>query len=151
MSQPVTYKGRCFCGAVEFIVSGAPEAMAYCHCQSCRQWSAGPVNAFTLWQPACFTVTKGANQIAAYDKTAATDNQVGSSNRRWCKTCGGHVYIDHPGMGVVDVPTALIEGFSFEPGFHVHYQETVHPMQDGLPKFRDLPGAAGGSGEEMPE
>jgi hypothetical protein len=42
-------------------------------------------------------------------------------------------------MGVVDVPVVIIEGFNFEPGFHVHYQETVHPMKDGLPKFKDLP------------
>ncbi|MFV2092551.1 MAG: GFA family protein, partial [Hyphomicrobiales bacterium] len=47
MSQ--THAGQCFCGAVEIEVSGAPEGMGYCHCSSCRSWSAGPVNAFTLW------------------------------------------------------------------------------------------------------
>ena len=45
------YKGRCFCGAVQIEVSGEPEAMGYCHCASCRSWSAGPVNAFSLWKP----------------------------------------------------------------------------------------------------
>ena len=34
--------------------------MGYCHCESCRHWSAGPVNAFSLWQPGAVTVTKGA-------------------------------------------------------------------------------------------
>ncbi|HJS61620.1 MAG TPA: GFA family protein, partial [Pseudolabrys sp.] len=29
--------------------------------------------------------------------------------------------------------------------------ETVLPMKDGLPKLRDFPAAAGGSGETMPE
>ena len=42
-----TYNGSCFCGAVQLTVSGAPAAMGYCHCESCRHWSAGPVNAFT--------------------------------------------------------------------------------------------------------
>jgi hypothetical protein len=42
------YSGACFCGAVELEVSGQPEAMGYCHCQSCRSWAASPVNAFTL-------------------------------------------------------------------------------------------------------
>ena len=46
-----THKGECFCGAVHVEVSGEPEAMGYCHCQSCRSWSAAPVNAFTLWKP----------------------------------------------------------------------------------------------------
>ena len=45
----VSYKGACFCGAVEIEVTGAPEVMGYCHCRSCRSWSGGPVNAFMLW------------------------------------------------------------------------------------------------------
>lgn len=49
------------------------------------------------------------------------------------------------------MPAVLIEGLSFEPDFHIHYQKTVHRMTDGLPKFKDTPIAAGGSGEELPE
>jgi hypothetical protein len=151
MNQSQTYTASCFCGAVEFSLTGKPEAMAYCHCNSCRQWSAGQVNAFTLWQPDSMKITKGADNIGEFDKIAATENRVGPSQRRWCKTCGGHICIDHPSMGVVDVPAVLIEGLKFEPGFHVYYQDKVHRMQDGLPKFKDLPEAAGGSGEEVPE
>jgi hypothetical protein len=29
---------------------------------------------------------------------------------------------------------------------HVHYPESVLPMNDGLPKLRDLPSEMGGSG-----
>lgn len=50
MSDAKTYKGSCFCGAVQFTVSGEPTAMGYCHCESCRSWSAAPVNGFTLWK-----------------------------------------------------------------------------------------------------
>ena len=46
-----THKGACFCGAVQIEVSGEPAGMGYCHCRSCRSWSAAPVNAFTLWKP----------------------------------------------------------------------------------------------------
>ena len=147
MSQTGNYRGSCFCGNVEFSLTGEPEAMAYCHCDSCRQWSAGLVNAFTLWQPGNFKITKGEESIAAFDKAVSSGDATGTSNRKWCKNCGGHVYIDHPTMGVVDVPAALIEGLQFTPGFHVHYQETAHRMADGLPKFKDLPSAAGGTGE----
>ena len=55
----MAHKGRCFCGAVEIEVEGAPEAMGYCHCQSCRSWSGGPLNAFSLWKPDAVKVTKG--------------------------------------------------------------------------------------------
>ncbi|MDF3075582.1 MAG: hypothetical protein K0S54_3249 [Alphaproteobacteria bacterium] len=51
------HTGQCFCGAVTVEVTGKPEAMGYCHCASCRSWSAGPVNAFTLWQPQNVKIT----------------------------------------------------------------------------------------------
>ena len=51
MANEPTYAGSCFCGAVKLTVTGAREAMGYCHCRSCQHWSAGPVNAFSLWKP----------------------------------------------------------------------------------------------------
>ena len=56
-----TYKGECFCGAVQLEASGEPKGMGYCHCGSCRSWSGGPVNAFTLWKPGAVRVTAGAS------------------------------------------------------------------------------------------
>ena len=151
MDNTQKYTGSCFCGAVEFSLNGQPELMGYCHCDSCRHWSAGQINAFTLWNPESFKITKGAGNLAGFDKTAATKNEQGPSQRMWCKTCGSHVVIEHPTLKLVDVPAVIIKGFTFAPGLHVHYQETVHPMKDGLPKFKDLPAEAGGSGEVLPE
>ena len=59
----MTHKGECFCGAVQLEVSGEPEAMGYCHCRSCRSWSAGPVNAFSLWKPDAVRITGGAEHV----------------------------------------------------------------------------------------
>lgn len=144
MSENTTYNGSCFCGAVEWTVSGAPEGMGYCHCSSCRSWSAGPVNAFTLWKPEAVKITKGADLVGSYNKTPG-------STRKWCKTCGGHILTDHPGMGLTDVYAASLPDLTFEPGVHVHYQETVLRMTDGHPKMKDMPAEAGGSGETLPE
>ena len=134
-----THKGRCFCGAVEIEVQGAPEAMGYCHCSSCRSWSASPVNAFTLWKPQNVTVTKGQEHLAKY------------SHRQYCKRCGGHLLTDHPPLGLVDVYAATIPTVEFSPGVHVNYSETVLPMKDGLPKLKDFPAELGGSGIAVPE
>ena len=49
-------------------------------------------------------------------------------------------------MGLADVPAAVIPGFPYRPGIHVHYQETVLPIKDGLPKMKDFPREMGGSG-----
>ena len=59
----MVHSGSCFCGEVTFTVSGTPEAQGYCHCTSCRTWSAGPVNAFTLWKPDALKITHGAASI----------------------------------------------------------------------------------------
>jgi hypothetical protein len=132
--------GRCFCGAVEIRVAGEPAAMGYCHCTSCREWAAAPVNAFTLWPPSAVTITKGAESLGQFQRT---DRSI----RRWCTRCGGHVMNEHPGWGVVDVYAATIPGFRFTPQFHVNYAESVLRMDDGLPKQRDYPAEMGGSGE----
>ena len=144
MSSGNTYQGSCFCGAVQFTVTGEPAAMGYCHCGSCRHWSAGPVNAFTLWKPDAVRITQGADRIGTYNKTPR-------SARKWCKTCGGHVLTDHPEWSLIDVYAATIPSFPFKPGVHVHYQETVLPIKDGLPKLKDLPKEMGGSGDALPE
>jgi hypothetical protein len=61
-----THKGECFCGTVKIEVTGEPEGMGYCHCRSCRSWSAGPVNAFTLWKPGAVKVTAGAEHLGMF-------------------------------------------------------------------------------------
>lgn len=139
-----TYTGACFCGAVEVRVTGQPNLMGYCHCRSCRSWSGGPVNAFTLWPPEAVEVVKGAEHVATYQKTPL-------SQRQYCRVCGGHLMAAHPPLGMVDVFAATIPDFPFAPQLHVNYAETVLPMRDGLPKFKDFPAEAGGSGETVPE
>ena len=142
MSGP--YAGACFCGAVELRVTGQPTAMGYCHCRSCRSWSGGPVNAFSLWPPEAVRVTKGAEHVATYAKTPM-------SERQHCRLCGGHLMARHPPLGLVDVFAATIPDLPFAPAVHVNYAETVLPMHDGLPKLRDFPAEFGGSGEVVPE
>jgi hypothetical protein len=136
--------GECFCGSVRIEVTGEPEAMGYCHCESCRHWSAGPVNAFTLWKPENVRVVDGARYLSHAWKTDRSD-------RQFCKQCGGHVMTWHPGFGLIDVYAAIIPDVPFKPAVHVNYAETVLPMKDGLPKLRDFPAELGGSGEAVPE
>lgn len=138
------HSGSCFCGAVSIEVSGTPEAMGYCHCESCRSWSAGPVNAFTLWKPASVRITRGSGFIGRFNKS-------GNSDRQYCTRCGGHLLTEHPALGLTDVFAATIPGVPFRPGVHVNYAEAVLRIRDGLPKLRDFPAELGGSGQVVPE
>jgi len=118
--------------------------MGYCHCESCRTWSAGPVNAFALWDPAKVRVVRGEEHIRQYNKTE-------NSDRKWCDICGGHLMAGHPGLGLTDVYAAILPGLEFRPSIHVNYAETVLRVKDGLPKMKDFPSEFGGSGETVPE
>jgi hypothetical protein len=138
------HTGSCFCGAIEVEVTGEPEGMGYCHCRSCRSWSGGPVNAFSLWKPEAVRVKAGAEHLATFQKTEI-------SLRQFCTKCGGHLMTNHPTLGLVDVFAATIPSLTFVPGVHVNYAETVLPMRDSLPKFADFPAAFGGSDKMIAE
>lgn len=142
--KEIDYRGSCFCGAVELRVTGEPAAMGYCHCASCRAWSAAPVNAFTLWSPAAVRITRGAEHVASYAKTE-------NSHRKWCKACGGHLLTEHPRFELTDVYAAIIPDLPFAPMLHVNYADTVLRVHDGLVKQHDFPKELGGSGELLPE
>jgi len=141
MSSAKAYKGSCYCGAVQFTVSGEPAAMGY-HCESCRSWLAGPVNAFTLWKwkHEDVQITCGADNIGTYYK-------MPHSYSKWCKTCGGHIFTEHPSMGLTDVYAAVIPDFPYHASVHVFYQESKLRIRDelpkrvknGVPKIKDLP------------
>src|SRR5262249_37077679 len=111
---------------------------------SCRSWSGGPVNAFSLWRPQAIRVTAGREHVATYQK-----NKL--SQRQYCAKCGGHLMTNHAPWGLVDVFAATIPTLAFTPGVHVNYAEAVLPIRDGLPKLKDFPAEFGGSGEVMSE
>lgn len=144
MSDSARHEGRCFCGAVQIVATGDPVAMGYCHCQSCRDWSASPVNAFTLWKPETVRVVQGGEHVAVFHKTAR-------SHRKWCRQCGGHLMTEHPEWGLVDVFAAMLPTLQFQAGVHVNYQDSVLLLKDGVPKLRDFPAELGGSGQAMAE
>ncbi len=107
----MTRQGACFCGAVTIETSGEPEGMGYCHCNSCRSWSGGPVNAFTLWKPDAVHVTSGEDDLATFTKNPM-------SERKYCAKCGGHLMTNHPGLGLIDVFAATLPTLAFVPGVH---------------------------------
>jgi hypothetical protein len=139
-----SHKGSCFCGAVVIEVTGAPQEMGYCHCTSCRAYSGGPVKAYTLWNARDVKVLRGVEFLGRFQKSRMTV-------RRFCMNCGGHLIVEHPGLGITDIYAAMLPTVTFTPSVHLHYAEAVLKMRDGLPKLRDFPASVGGSGEAVPE
>ena len=87
-------------------------------------------------------MVKGKDKLGMYKKTEA-------SHRQFCTSCGAPVLVEHPAIGMTDVPVGTIQGFAFKPTLHVHYGEKVLAVRDGLPKFKDFPKDFGGSGDTL--
>lgn len=56
---------------------------------------------------------------------------------------------DHPEMRLIDVYSAVLPDLEFRSELHVHYDEKVLSIADGLPKYADMPAELGGSGKEL--
>lgn len=54
-------------------------------------------------------------------------------------------------MKRVDVYPNVVPYFKQEPALHVFYGEKTVSVKDGLPKYKDMPAAFGGSDEILPE
>jgi hypothetical protein len=125
-------------------VTGAPVVQGYCHCGSCRAWTAQPVTAYALWPAPKVAVIAGAEHMAS-----APRNDTLSLH--YCARCGGNLMTQSSSTGLFDVYPMILDGFDFAPQAHVNYGERVLAIRDGLPKFRDMPDTAGGSGEIVAE
>jgi hypothetical protein len=139
-----TFTGTCFCGAIQLELTGAPEEMGYCHCQSCRSYSGERVSTFILYKAENVRVVSGEDCLGRFTKTAM-------SERQFCRRCGGHLMTYHPQLGLTDVQPEVVRDIAFEPSVHLNYAERIMRMQDGLPKLRDFPTHAGGSGVTLPD
>ena len=111
-------EGRCLCGAVRFVAKGAPTAVAWCHCQSCRKHSGAPVSVFVGFERGAYTVTKG--EITRFKSSPGT-------TRGFCARCGSTLTCEttqlpnetHFHVGSFDDPNG------FEPSKHFFRNEQL--------------------------
>ena len=61
------------------------------------------------------------------------------------------MFSDHPPLGIIDVYASVLKNFDWKPEIHLNYENAIMPMQDGLPKFKDMPADLGGSGDMIDE
>ena len=57
----------------------------------------------------------------------------------------------HQFLWVFYVYSSILTNLEFKPTAHFNYENTILPMMDGLPKFKDFPEELGGSGEMIEE
>lgn len=130
-----TLEGSCHCGAVRFSVeSHGRYPYMKCYCSICRKTAGSTGPAINLGGDSATLKVDGAEHLSLYQATI--DGKTSPAERRFCKHCGTHLWVQdprwpelvHPFAGVIDndLPTP---------------PETVHIMLDYAPSWVDVPNA----------
>jgi hypothetical protein len=110
MNKPDGWSGGCACGAVRFIVHGAPRRMGLCHCEACKKAHAAAFNAFAVFARADVQLT---GNLASWQSSPGYD-------RRFCPACGSRV------MGILKEDIELSVGsFDDRSAFTPQYESWV--------------------------
>ncbi len=82
MTETITAKGNCLCGAVQFTAKHAATSLGACHCHMCRRWAGGPWLAIDCGTDVSFT---GEENIALFDSSQWAE-------RGFCNKCGSNLF-----------------------------------------------------------
>lgn len=77
----MTITGECFCGSVQYEITGKIFDARSCHCSRCRKAFSSQASAYALVNPEEFTWVKGEEHLTSY----ASMPEFGF---RFCKICG---------------------------------------------------------------
>lgn len=103
-----SFQGGCLCGQVRYRIAAEPGPSRVCWCKDCQHIAAnGTVNA--IFPSAAIEVS---GTTGEHRKTADSGNAV---TRRFCPTCGVHLFSDSTGrpgltvlrIGTLDDPSAI--------------------------------------------
>ena len=79
-----TRTGRCFCGAVKYVVTGAPINVRVCHCQDCQRLTGSAFFVRALFPRNLVTVT---GVLAEFP---SSDDLI----RKFCPRCGSQIFVE---------------------------------------------------------
>ncbi len=120
MSDEITAKGQCLCGAVRFEIAVEEQSVALCHCKMCRQWCGGlPFAMFNA-------------KVALHEHAQLRWYKSSLwGERGFCGDCGASLFGRMPGAEWWAVSAAAVDDdFTQQIASHVH--------ADGKPEFYDF-------------
>lgn len=99
MSEKLTAKGRCLCGAVEVIAHQMDRHAGCCHCSFCRKWVGGPFMTVDCGSEVEFG---GADKITVYESSDWAE-------RGFCSQCGSHLFYRLKGNRQHHMPVGIFD------------------------------------------
>jgi hypothetical protein len=132
MSEFEPLSGRCLCGTVSFVVTGAPVAASYCHCTRCQRRTGTAASAQARLAP-------GTLQILTGEEALSTFEPPQGFAKLFCAQCGSALFSRSPDGSVWSVRLGAFDG---DPGIRpqvrqfVAYAAPWEPIpDDGLPRY----------------
>ncbi len=129
---PDTVPGRCFCGAVRFVVEMPTGVCVHCHCSMCRQMHGA---AYVTW----FELPKSQLKIEAGDDSLRSFDSSDRGKRSFCTSCGSALFCEISSRpGQIDVVLANLEGpIDRAPQMHIFFSDRASwtVVEDDLPKL----------------
>lgn len=131
-------EGGCNCGAVRYVITGAPLAVVACHCTRCRRQSGATCSVNLVVAPAAMRVV---GDLAVFeDRDTSSGSPV---MREFCGTCGSPIRsILTANAAVIAVKAGTTDDpGGFAPGLHVWTQSKLPWVEipAGLPQFAQNP------------
>ncbi|KAA8497221.1 hypothetical protein FVE85_0950 [Porphyridium purpureum] len=135
------WTGQCYCGKVQWKVSGPLLFTAYCHCTACRGFGGAPYYEFAAFNLDDYCVVQGTDQIL---KVATIPGSPYLRGR--CANCGCSIACTKDSEPKwLSIPLGTVKEYAGVPGRQMHFNYAfklpwVDFENDGLPKFPGMPG-----------
>jgi len=129
--------GSCACGAVSFVVTGAPARWLQCHCSRCRRGRSSAHGSNAFYPLAQFAWRSGRELVRGYRPPEAERFAVS-----FCTRCGGGAPVERDSVPFVLVPAGLLDtdpGTRPQAHIHVASKASWYAIHDALAQFSELP------------
>eukprot|EP01080_Neovahlkampfia_damariscottae_P009624 gene9624-1828_t len=127
--------GKCYCGKVEYSISGKPLACGHCHCDTCKAFYSTPFNTSAIFKKDGFSFIKGEDLTKTYD--------TGEVNRYFCSECGTRLANLGKERNIASLPVSILKDKNNKPAKlsalgHVFYDKRIVSVPDMKFKFAGL-------------
>ena len=136
MANDHTLAGKCFCGALHYLVADEFAYAANCHCSNCRRTTGSAFKPFAGIPREKLTVTKGEDSRMIFGDEDGHDAH--------CRQCGSLLYsVVRNGAWVHVAMGTLMDDPSIRPTAHIFVGSKApwFTITDGLPQYQGHVGA----------
>lgn len=131
-------KGGCNCGAVRYEISGAPLAVAACHCTNCRKQSGAAFSVNLIVRAGAMSVE---GELASYQDLG--EDSGAPLAREFCAACGSPIRsIPSASLKMVAIKAGTLDApGAYAPQMHIWTQSALPwvTIPEDLPRFEKGP------------